>query len=164
MSAPTHQLGPRQAPPVEMRIAFRAGRALPWFILPARTVSQVVIAPQLARVPNAKGWLKGVISLNGNMAPVFDYSDWFEQQAVATPDCVLVIQPGPDAVGLVCSDRPRLLEVREPGPLPADDPLVNDCRQRFSSELGPVYEFSSLQWISRVAPHLPGRSLGASTE
>lgn len=82
----------------ETRISYRLANSLPWFVLPRGIASQVVIDPGLARVPNAKSWLRGVLSLGGIMVPVFDFGDWLEQQPTIDPDCVLVIQPGDEAV------------------------------------------------------------------
>ena len=142
----------------ETRISYRLANSLPWFVLPRGIASQVVIDPGLARVPNAKSWLHGVLSLGGIMVPVFDFGDWLEQQPTIDPDCVLVIQPGDEAVAFLCVERPRLLQVRERKDVAAGDRWHGHCNMQFQSELGPVYELATLQWLRRVANQVPGRS------
>ncbi|MGE4069951.1 MAG: chemotaxis protein CheW [Lysobacterales bacterium] len=148
----------RDGPAEETRIGYRLATSLPWFVLPRGIASQVVIDPGLARVPNAKSWLRGVLSLGGLMVPVFDFGDWMEQQRTIDPDCVLVIQPGPEAVAFLCVERPRLLQVREAKQVAAGDRWHGHCGMQFQSELGPAYELATLQWLKGVAAQVPGRS------
>lgn len=156
MADPASHSGSK-GPAEETRIGYRLAAGLPWFVLPRGISSQVVIDPGLARVPNAKSWLRGVLSLGGIMIPVFDFGDWMEKQVTTDADCVLVVQPGPEAVAFLCVERPRLLQVRAAREVTAGDRWHGHCRTQYQSELGPAYELAALEWLKRVAPQVPGR-------
>lgn len=142
----------------QTRIGFRINAALPVFVLPTGMASQLALEPLLAPVPNVKTWLRGVLNLRGNLVPVFDIGLWQGIEALPASSQVLVIAPGPEAMGVLCCETPRLLAVQSPGTLTANDPMNEFSNCCFDSELGKVYEFNPQAWLRRVGPQVPGRA------
>lgn len=143
------------APP-QIRICFRIHEQLPWLLLPASVPSQLELAPVLAPVPNVKPWLRGVLNLRGNLAPVFDLGLWWGLDGLLATSQVLVVAPGHDAIAVLCIGQPSLLSVRAAGAVPGDDPMARISTTWFTSEHGPVYEFDAHAWLRQVGRQVPG--------
>lgn len=89
------------------------------FAVPLNHCRSVLRLPRLARVPHAPAWLRGVLSLRGEILPVLDLRPLLALPGVDLGERprVVVVQAGPLAAGLVAD---RIDEVWElPGPPPA---------------------------------------------
>ena len=139
----------------QTRISFRIHADLPAFVLPTGVSSQLALEPALAPVPNVKPWLRGVLNLRGNLVPVFDIGMWRGTEALPANAKVLVIAPGADAVGVLCSDSPSLLRVEVGEAVDASDPLATFSTTRFRCDAGYAYEFDARAWLKQVARQVP---------
>jgi hypothetical protein len=149
------------AAPKRTCISFRINSTLPAFVLPTGMASQLALDPVLAPVPNVKSWLRGVLNLRGNLVPVFDIGLWQGIEALPASAQVLVIAPGPEAMGVLCCETPSLLAVYNDSPVLANDAMSEFSSQCFDSEHGKVYEFNPQLWLRRVGRQVPGRSNSA---
>jgi hypothetical protein len=142
----------------QSRIGFRLHAAWPMFVLPIGMASQLALDSVLAPVPNVKPWLRGVLNLRGNLVPVFDIGLWQDLEALPSSAQVLVIAPGPEAMGVLCCETPRLLPVYSPGSVSANDPMSEFSNACFDTESGKAYEFNPQLWLRRVGRQVPGSS------
>lgn len=142
----------------QSRISFRLHTAWPMFVLPAGMASQLALDPVLAPVPNVKSWLRGILNLRGNLVPVFDIGLWQGREALPASAQILVISPGPEAMGVLCCETPRLLAVRNLNSPVASDPMIEFSSRCFDSEQGKAYEFNPQLWLRRVGRQVPGQS------
>lgn len=140
----------------EVRIGLRAHPSLPWLLLPPGTASQLVASSEVAPLPNVCAWCAGVLSLRGNLTPVFDLGGWLGQDSHGAGAGVLVIRPGAQALGLRCSETPQLIEAT---PVQATPPasLRAHLGQAFACAHGQAFEFDAHAWLRAVAREVPAR-------
>jgi CheW-like domain len=165
MSAPEIDIAQNRAVADVPRIAFRAHRALPWFVLPQGLAMQVLIESNAVQVPNTRSWFIGVVSQRGNLIPVFDLAEWAglsversEQMQVASVNAGAQAS----ACALLCSDTPTLLYATAVAETGADETrpgiperLAPYLSHTYQSALGPAHEFNILRWIADAAATVP---------
>lgn len=140
----------------EVRIGLRAHPALPWLLLPGGQASQLVTQAELAPLPNVRRWCSGVLSLRGNLTPVFDFGQWLGHAPLGAGAGVLVIAPGPEAVGLLCCEQPQLLDAT-PASAAAPAELREHLGRAYDCMHGKAFEFDACAWLRSVARTVPGR-------
>lgn len=72
--------------------------------------SELTEMPEIFRLPNAPGWIRGMANLHGMLIPVFDLTSYLgvERDALAKP-MLLVLQHAGDAAGVVIDGMPERL-------------------------------------------------------
>ena len=90
------------------RYGFRVG---PFgFLFPENCPGEVVTAPVICPIPHTRAWMTGVISLRGNLIPVFDlHGLLFDVPASINKPMVLILDQDKQALGFVLQDSPQWL-------------------------------------------------------
>lgn len=133
-------------------ICFRPHADLPWLTLPEGMSAQLALDIHLARVPNVKPWLRGVLNLRSSLIAVFDIALWLGLEAVNTRHFLIT-----DAIGVLSTESPGLLPLRTRVDGTTVSASLGDLvRTWFDSDQGPVGEFDPGLWLRQVAAQLPG--------
>ncbi len=94
----------------DFRYGFKLGDL--GFLIPKTVLSEVISNPNIYPIPNTTTWMKGLISVRGNFATVFDLNDIFELQLVGNPASVMVLQIDSDYIAFPI-DSAHSLELPE---------------------------------------------------
>jgi purine-binding chemotaxis protein CheW len=104
-------------------VGFRLGRQL--YALPLDHVERALRMVAVTPVPEAPPWATGVIDLHGQVVPVVDLRQRFDQppKAPALDDCLLVVQTQEQTIALVVDEVTEVLEVPAQQVEPPAEPL-----------------------------------------
>ncbi len=111
-SAPSDPFIERDVSPDEVqgmqRYGFRIGPL--GFLFPEHCPGEIVINPEIRPVPHTRNWMPGVMTLRGNLIPVFDlYALLLDAPADLHKPTVLILDQGKQALGFVLKDPPQWL-------------------------------------------------------
>jgi twitching motility protein PilI len=91
-----------------VRYGFRIGDLS--LLISPDTGSEAIQMPPVFSVPNTAPWLKGMINLRGNLAPLFDLAALFGVSRSANSQALaLILDKGPNAVGMIIDGLPQAL-------------------------------------------------------
>lgn len=80
------------------------------FLFPANCPGEIVIDPEICPIPHTRNWMPGVMTLRGNLIPVFDlHGLLFESPAGLHKPMVLILDQGKQALGFVLKTPPLWL-------------------------------------------------------
>jgi chemotaxis signal transduction protein len=116
----------------QVQFGFRVGDLA--LLIPAKTVTEVVRATNLAAIPKSAPWLQGIYNLRGNLVPVIDIAVRYGLARGArhastgeerTPH-ILIFGRGDRAAGISIDGFPRGLTGLRPVDYPSDQQRLND--------------------------------------
>jgi chemotaxis signal transduction protein len=141
---------------VEMRIAVRLAETLPWLVLPAGMSCQYVERPTMSAIPNVTPWFVGAFAERGVITPIFDLSRWLDPSAAATARGLVVVRNGPELIGFISIDAPKILRVR---PALADIHSLDDEIRPYTgatylSDADACIEFLPFDWVHANAARI----------
>ena len=92
-------------------VGFRIGRET--FALPIATVREIIRVPEITCVPDAPGYVEGVINLRGRIIPVVDLRKRFGQPAAPADkkNRVVVVEVETRAIGLLVNAASEVLRI-----------------------------------------------------
>jgi len=95
---------------IEHRYGFKLGNI--GFLVPEKTLSEVVRSFQVYPVPNTQLWFQGLTNLRGNLIPVYDLSLMLGMvdQPVAHKN-LLVLDKGASSIGMIIDNLPKSYDV-----------------------------------------------------
>lgn len=105
------------------------------------------ISTNVYPIPNVPSWINGMISLRGNLIPVFKIDKFLtdEKKIEDGNKVVFVVGQGPNAVGLSISELPVTVEINEEEvdaiPPPLDTPKI------FSDCVNKAYDVDNKIWL-----------------
>lgn len=131
-------------------IAFGVHPALPWLALPDGQRAQMILDARVARIPNTQCWFRGMLSVRGNLLPVFDLAAWAGLQSEA--DSVLTVEDGPHALALLSLGAPRVLRAHAVRTPPAvATPLTTHLGAAFQADELLLRSFDPFAWLRASA-------------
>lgn len=95
--------------------------------IPVEQVREVLLYPEVTRLPAAPGFVEGIIRLRGRVIPIVDLRKRFGLTAESTPDLrVLIVTLGAQVIGCVVDavSQVRRLAAKSIRPLPAEVPTA----------------------------------------
>jgi purine-binding chemotaxis protein CheW len=92
-------------------VGFRVGRET--FGLPISAVREIVRVPEITSVPNAPGYIEGVINLRGRIIPVMDLGKRFHEKASepSRKNRIVVVELENRLVGLLVNSASEVLRI-----------------------------------------------------
>jgi chemotaxis signal transduction protein len=107
-------------------------------LLPPNAVSEVVKGSTVFPVPKTASWIKGLLNLRGNLVPVFNLAEHFDEsyQAPKSPQ-LIAVGKADQAVALIVDGIPRLASTERPishSTLPLPEALRNHVRGAYIEE------------------------------
>lgn len=81
-------------------------------LLPAETFAELATESAVCRLPGTPDWFSGIVSVRGNMLPVFDLSLLFMGRIAAEHRTLLILGQGGDAVGFWIDRMPAWVTVQ----------------------------------------------------
>jgi twitching motility protein PilI len=107
------------------------------------TVSEVLEQVPVYPLPNTPPWLLGLVSLRGNLVPVFDVKQFLELEDDKTQEKrrLLILDQGEKAVGVLIDGLPRVAVTRQA--LPRLPPLPAALRAHVTQ----AYVQDDLVWL-----------------
>jgi hypothetical protein len=149
------------------RITLRPHWDLPWLALPDGVGSQVIIDAVPVPVPNTRTWFSGVISVQGNLLPIFDLGLWADLTPIDRQYATIVaLGQGIQACGLLCVSSPKLMLDLEPAPAGQDRDLGKlspFLGARAQSLDGSVIDFDYVAWLIAAAQGVSSTGLLGGT-
>ena len=110
-SAPTVTSDHREA----ARITLRLHPDWPPVLLLPKVLPQVALDVSVAPLPNCPAWFRGVIARRGAVVPVFDVpASLGLAPSIARQMRIVVLDPGPEALALLCTEVPTVVAVEGP--------------------------------------------------
>lgn len=111
------------------------------FLLPENAPSQVLAGAKIFAIPNTISWLKGLVSVLGSFASVFDLAEMFDLPVEGKQDSVVALTLGEDLVAFPF-DSAHSLE------LPATAIDVNlDLPEAMRMFVGNIYQTDQGLWF-----------------
>jgi twitching motility protein PilI len=101
-------------------------------LLPVGEVSELVDHLPVCKLPNTPGWFSGVISLRGNITPLFDLHELFGVAVTASKRRMIVVGRGDTAVSFWVDDMPRMVTLGVDDDVEGDPPLPDFVRTHAS--------------------------------
>jgi len=90
------------------RYGFRIGSL--GFLFPEHCPGEIVMSPEIRPIPHTRHWMPGVMTLRGNLIPVFDlHALLLGAPADPGKSMVLVLDQGRQALGFVLAASPQWL-------------------------------------------------------
>jgi purine-binding chemotaxis protein CheW len=105
-------------------VGFRIGRES--FGLPISLVHEIVRPPEIAAVPHAPEYVRGVMNLRGRIVPVIDLRRRFGENAIENTrkNRILVVEAEGRAVGLMVDSASEVLKISDAQVEPAPSVLA----------------------------------------
>ncbi|MGR9052865.1 MAG: chemotaxis protein CheW [Gammaproteobacteria bacterium] len=95
------------------RYGFRVGPT--GFLFPKDCTGEVVIAPEICPIPYTRAWMLGIVSLRGNLLPVFDLEHLLFETPIPThKPMVLILDQQTRSMGFVLKNSPEWLTALTP--------------------------------------------------
>lgn len=124
------------------RYGFRIGPL--GFLFPAHCPGEIVTDPEIYPIPHTRNWMLGVITLRGNLIPVFDlHGLLLEAPADPARPTVLVLDQGRQALGFVLKDSPQWLT----GLVEAPEASV-PVPDLIAGQISTVYQQQETAWLA----------------
>lgn len=90
------------------RYGFRIGQL--GFLFPENCTGEIVIDPEICRIPHTQIWMSGVMMLRGSLIPIFDLHGLFLDMPIELhKPMILILDQGKQALGFVLKDPPQWL-------------------------------------------------------
>lgn len=103
-------------------------------LLPRDRISELIEQPAVCRLPNTSTWFDGIMSVRGNMIPVFDLHQLFDIAPAAARRRLIVVGENDRAVAFWADDYPRLLSLDDGSVFDGTPPLpvlIRDHARRY---------------------------------
>ena len=97
-------------------------------LLPSDEVSELVERSPVCKLPNTPTWFSGVISLRGNITPVFDLHFLFGVEVSTVNRRLIVIGSGDTAVSFWVEQMPSMVSLGGEDVMAGDPPLPDVIR------------------------------------
>lgn len=126
------------------------------FLLPEAAQSEVVASPNIYSIPNTVHWMKGLISVRGNFASVFDLGGMFALNLSGRQESVVVLQIDSDLIAFPL-DSAHSLEL--PSAVTEGAPNLHETLRLFAGDVyktdqGFWFEFDFKACVSRFATQI----------
>ncbi|MBU0502209.1 MAG: chemotaxis protein CheW [Candidatus Margulisbacteria bacterium] len=113
------------------------------FGLPINQVTRIVRVPEITKVPEAPGFIEGVINLRGDVIAVIDLARQFELPAIAERPAssrIIVAEIGGKPIGLLVDEVPELVRIAKDDIDPPPEILQTKVKKEFISGVGKLKE------------------------
>ncbi len=139
---------------LNLRYGYRLGDL--GFLLPEAVSLEVVANPNIFSIPNTVEWMKGLISVRGSFATVFDMGTMLDLNLTSRQVAIIVLQLKGDYIGFPV-DSSHSLEL--PSTISKDIPDLPEAVQPFAgdsykTDLGYWFEFDFSSCISQYASQI----------
>lgn len=113
-------------------------------LFPENCTGEIVTDPEICPIPHTRSWMLGVMTLRGNLIPVFDlHSLLFEAPIELHKPMVLVLDQGKQAMGFVLKAPPQwLIGLVE---MAVADVTVPEI---LAGQIGNVYQQQEMSWLA----------------
>ena len=113
------------------------------FLFPENCPGEVLTGPEICPIPHTRDWMPGVISLRGNLIPVFDLHDWLFQTPVSvSKPMILILDRGKQAMGFVLQEPPEWLTGLTTAPL-----AIASVPELIADQVSSVYRRQETVWL-----------------
>jgi twitching motility protein PilI len=124
------------------RYGFKIGN---WsFLFPENCLGEIVVAPEICPIPHTRSWMRGVMSLRGNLIPIFDLHGLLLDAPIDLhKPMVLILDQGKQALGFMLKEPPQwltgLIEAAEEA-LPLPDSIAD--------QISKIYRQQDNYWLA----------------
>lgn len=139
---------------LDLRYGYRLGEL--GFLLPESVSLEVVANPNIFPIPNTVEWMKGLISVRGNFATVFDMGGMLDLNLTSRQVSIIVLQINGDYIGIPV-DSSHSLELppaKSKDTLDLPEAVQPFAGESYKTDLGYWFEFDFLSCISQFASHI----------
>lgn len=114
------------------------------FLFPEHCLGEIVIAPDICPIPHTQPWMPGVMSLRGNLIPIFDLHGLLLEAPVDLhKPMILILDQGKQALGFVLKEPPQWLTELIEAPMAAC-PLP----ESIAAQVSTVYRQQDSYWLA----------------
>ena len=96
------------------------------FLIPEKTVSEIIQDPNIFSLPNSPVWIEGLINIRGNILPVMNIGKLLKQANTEKLSSILILDKADNksAIAIMINDLPVSLEIGESNAAASDYPDV----------------------------------------
>jgi len=102
-------------------------------LLPRDSINEVVEHKSVCKLPNTPSWFSGIVSLRGNMVPVFNMVELISSAPIKVNTTLLVIGQGEEAVAVWIDSLPIWKVLRKNNQLTNTPPLPDLLAEHVST-------------------------------
>ena len=112
-------------------------------LLPRGIINEIVEKHSVCKLPNTPSWFSGMISMRGNMVPVFDLAELLTTRSLDDKKTLLVIGQGEAAVAVWIDELPIWKTFRDEERMDSMPPLPKTLKEHVIS----IYSQDGRVWV-----------------